>query len=442
MQITKKGIVWFRQDLRLHDNEALTNALCNCDEIIPVYVFDPRTFSGRLGLTGLPKTGGFRRKFIVESVMDLRKSLRRLGSDLVILYGKPEEELFRLALDNRCSWVFCNRERTAEEVKVQDALEKKLWAVGQEVWYTRGKLLYYTADLPFPITQTPEVFTQFRKEVERAVPVRDPLPVPASLPAFDRSIETGEVPAEFLQDLPADLRPSGTYTFLGGETAALARLRYYLWETDLAQTYFETRNQLLGSNFSTRFSPWLAQGCLSPKLIYHELKRYEAERGENKSTYWIYFELVWRDFFRLMAKKHGSAIFQKGGMRGKVDRRWTDDREKFRTWVDGETGEAFIDANMKEIAATGFMSNRGRQNVASYLVHDLKVNWQMGAEYFESLLIDYDVASNWGNWNYVAGVGNDPREDRYFNPKTQAGRYDPKGEYVRHWLAGQHSVPA
>ncbi|MEY3053142.1 MAG: hypothetical protein RLY31_2927 [Bacteroidota bacterium] len=440
MKILKKGIVWFRQDLRLHDNEALTDALRNCDEIIPVYVFDPRIFSGTLELSGLPKTGRFRRRFIVESVLDLRDSLRRLGSELVILAGKPEEVIFRLAQEQRCSWVFCNRERTSEEVAVQDALEKNLWSVGQEIWYTRGKLLFYTADLPFPVTQTPEVFTQFRKEVERVIPIREPLPVPADLPAIDPLIDAGEIPAEYLRD-GSDETGSGNggFVFQGGEKAALARLQYYLWDTDLAQTYFDTRNQLLGSDYSTRFSPWLAQGCLSPKLIYHELKRYETERGENKSTYWIYFELIWRDFFRLMAKKHGAAIFRKGGMRGKVDRRWTDDPACFRRWVEGETGEPFIDANMKEIAATGFMSNRGRQNVASYLVHDLKVNWQLGAEYFESLLVDYDVASNWGNWNYMAGIGNDPREDRYFNPRTQAGRYDPKGAYVRHWLAGQLS---
>ena len=168
--------------------------------------------------------------------------------------------------------------------------------------------------------------------------------------------------------------------------------------------------------------------------MYHELKRYELERGENKSTYWIFFELLWRDYFRLMAKKHGNAIFMKGGMRGNPGQRLSDDLERLQKWIDGKTGVPFIDANMREIACTGFMSNRGRQNVASYLVHDLKVNWQLGAEYFESLLIDYDVASNWCNWNYVAGVGNDPREDRYFNPKTQASRYDPQGDYVRHWL--------
>jgi len=113
----------------------------------------------------------------------------------------------------------------------------------------------------------------------------------------------------------------------------------------------------------------------------------------------------------------------------------------FDLWAIGKTGVPFVDANMRELTATGWMSNRGRQNVASFLVRDLKVNWQMGAEYFESQLIDYDTCSNWGNWNYVAGVGSDPREDRYFNILTQAKNYDPLGDYVRLWCPELAKVP-
>src|SRR5690606_25977707 len=115
--------------------------------------------------------------------------------------------------------------------------------------------------------------------------------------------------------------------------------------------------------------------------------------------------------------------------------------ELFSRWADGKTGIPFIDANMKELALTGFMSNRGRQNVASFLVNDLKLNWQLGAEWFEAHLIDYDPSSNWGNWNYIAGVGNDPRQDRVFNIINQAKRYDPEGTYVKTWLPELESVP-
>jgi deoxyribodipyrimidine photo-lyase len=176
-------------------------------------------------------------------------------------------------------------------------------------------------------------------------------------------------------------------------------------------------------------------------MVYHEIKKYEAERGENKSTYWLIFELLWRDYFRLIGKKHGNVIFQKGGILGKPDKSWVDDERIFRIWANGDTGIPFIDANMRELSATGFMSNRGRQNVASFLVKDLKVNWLMGAEWFESQLIDYDPCSNYGNWMYIAGVGNDPRETRYFNILSQATRYDINGDYVKLWLPELKNIP-
>ncbi|MBI1225442.1 MAG: DASH family cryptochrome [Bacteroidetes bacterium] len=431
----KIGIVWFRQDLRLHDNEALTEAIQHCDKIIPVYVFDERVFLGKTRQFGFEKTGKFRAKFILESVEDLRQSLRKLGSDLVVRIGKPEAIIFELAQQYKTSWVFCNRERTQEELEVQDALEENLWTIGQEMHYSRGKLLYYTSDLPFPITQTPEVFTQFRKEVERAVQIREPFPTPTTLPVFDFDLDIGTMPSlEELGHEPFEQDARAAIQFKGGETAGLQRLKDYFWGTEAAKTYFDTRNEMLGSDYSTKFSAWLAQGCLSPKQVYHELKVFEQEKGETKGTYWIFFELLWRDFFRLMAKKHGNKLFLKGGLRDLPNRRLVDDFQLFETWKEGRTDVPFVDANMLELKQTGFMSNRGRQNVASYLVNDLKVNWQLGAEYFESILIDYDTASNWGNWNYIAGVGNDPREDRYFNIENQARQYDPQGEYVRHWM--------
>ena len=230
--------------------------------------------------------------------------------------------------------------------------------------------------------------------------------------------------------------------FKGGETEGLRRLRHYFWEKDQVAQYKETRNGLIGPDYSSKFSAWLSMGCLSPKLIYHELKRYERERVSNESTYWLFFELLWRDYFRLMGKKYGNRIFQKGGTQEKDLRILKNNQELFTLWAEGRTGVPFIDANMRELAATGWMSNRGRQNVASFLVKDLKVNWQMGAEYFESQLVDYDPCSNWGNWNYVAGVGSDPREDRYFNILTQAKNYDPNGDFVKLWCPELAETPS
>ncbi len=437
----RRAIVWFRQDLRLHDNEALTTALRMADEVIPIYVFDERVFLGKTRF-GFPKTGKFRAKFIIESVADLRRSIRRLGSDLLVRVGKPEYIVSELAYQLKASWVLCNRERTYEEELVQDALERKLWSFGVELLFTRGKMLYHTQDLPVPVQHTPDTFTQFRKENEHITPVRPPFPSPTSLPPLPGGLEAGEIPStEDFGHEPFTPDPRSVLPFKGGETEGLARLRHYFWETDAVARYKETRNGLIGADYSSKFSPWLAAGCLSPKLIYHELKRYEHERVRNESTYWLFFELLWRDFFRLMGKKYRNRIFLKSGPQNKDMSHLKNDRERFWTWAEGRTGVPFIDANMRELNATGWMSNRGRQNTASFLVRDLKVNWQMGAEYFESLLIDYDPCSNWGNWNYVAGVGSDPREDRYFNILTQARNYDPNGDYVRLWCPELSEVP-
>ena len=437
----RRAIVWFRQDLRIHDNEALDTALRMADQIIPVYVFDERVFMGTTRF-GFPKTAKFRTKFIIESVIELRNNLQELGSDLVVRVGKPEYILSEIAREQKATWVLCNRERTREEVIVQDALEQKLWGIGAELLYYRGKMLYNTQDLPMPVQHTPDIFSQFRKENENITPVRDSLPAPHAINRLPHGLEPGNVPnitdfghEEFETD------PRSAIQFKGGENEGLKRLRYYIWEKDLISNYKETRNGLIGSDYSSKFSPWLSQGCLSPKYIYHEIKRYERERVSNDSTYWMFFELLWRDFFRLMGKKYGDCIFLKGGTQKKKMKHLKEDQEAFQRWAQGKTGIPFIDANMRELNATGWMSNRGRQNTASFLVRDLGINWQMGAEYFESLLVDYDPCSNWGNWNYVAGVGSDPREDRSFNILTQARNYDPKGEYVRTWCPELSQIP-
>ncbi len=440
--LAKRAIMWFRQDLRLHDNEALQEALNVAQEVIPIYIFDERVFNGHTRY-GIRKTGKFRAKFIIESIEDLRKSLRALNSDLIVRIGKPEEIIYKLADQAKTSWVFCNRERTRDEVAVQDALEKNLWSIGQELRFSRGKMLYYTADLPFPVTHTPDTFAQFRKEVERYVNIRLPLPKPSNKFApLTVALDSGEIPglstlgfSEFEPDERASI------SFKGGETEGLNRLEYYLWGADAMKNFHHTHNELMGHEYSTKFSAWLSQGCLSPKMIYQQLKKYEEEKGGQKPTRQLFYSLMWRDFLRFMAKKHGDKIFEKGGMRGEETLSLNEDFDLFQKWIDGKTGIPFIDANMREIKQTGYLSNRGRQNVASFLVNDLKVNWQMGAEYFESLLVDYDPASNYGNWNFIAGVCNETREHKCFNILSQAKRFDPEGTYVKKWIPELEDVP-
>lgn len=435
----KRVIVWFKNDLRLHDHAALFSACKESSEIIPVYCFDPRQF-GEVEL-GIQKTGAFRAKFLIEAVDNLRSNLIGIGANLVIRTGKPEELIPELSVELQAEAVFFSEEVTHEEKAIEKNLENALWKKGIETRTFWQSTLFHIEDLPFPLNQTPEVFTQFRKECEKFSIVRKAFKIPEKVNFPETGIDLGQIPELSTLGLEEPVHSKkGVLAFSGGESAGMQRLQTYFWENDCLKTYKETRNGLLGPEYSSKFSAWLALGCLSPRYIYEEVQRYEKERKKNDSTYWLVFELIWRDYFRFISKKHGSKIFQLQGIKENVDN-WRKDKKLFAKWTEGKTGIPFVDANMRELNATGFMSNRGRQNVASFLVNDLGIDWRWGAMYFESQLIDYDVCSNWGNWMYVAGVGNDPRENRYFNILKQASNYDKKGDFVRYWIPELAKIP-
>ncbi len=448
--MTKKIIVWFRNDLRCLDHEALyaasTYAVTNESQVIPIYCFDLRQFEQTT--YGFAKTGAFRAQFLFESVADLRANLRSLGSELVILKGLPEQVIPDLAAQIGATDVYFHSEVTSEELKVESRLINNLQKLGIDSKAFWGQTLYHLHDLPFAIKNLPELFTNFRHDVEKSCTVNPIFPAPNRLPSLKNiGIDNfGEIPSlgEFGLEVPSfDSRSDSraVIKFCGGETAGLERIDYYLWQSDCINSYKETRNGMLGSDYSSKFSPWLALGCVSPRYIYAQVQKYERERTANDSTYWLIFELLWRDYFRFVAAKHRDKIFKSSGLQN-LGLPWSEDWAQFELWQTGKTGFPLIDANMRELAATGFMSNRGRQNVASFLTKNMGINWQMGAEWFESVLIDYDVCSNWGNWNYAAGVGNDARGFRYFNILKQSQDYDPDGEYVKHWLPALKSIPA
>lgn len=435
----KRVIVWFRNDLRVHDHAPLFYAAQKAEEVIPVYCFDPRSFS-KMEL-GLDKTGNHRAKFLLEAVDNLHKNLVGLHAELLLMKGKPEEVLVDFAAKIQAEAIFFSEEVTSEEKEVESKLEHQAWKLGIKTSSYWQSTLFHIQDLPFPIMHTPEVFTQFRKECEKFGKIQKSLPVPKRIPFPKQKFDTIKLPnlSTFGLKEPAKSTRS-VLEFIGGESEGLGRLQAYFWENDQLKLYKETRNGLLGADYSSKFSPWLALGCISPRFIYEEVLRYEKERKKNQSTYWLIFELIWRDYFRFICKKHGNKVFQLAGIKNTAEK-WSRNEQHFWKWAKGETGIPFIDANMRELNETGFMSNRGRQNVASFLVNDLNIDWRWGAMYFESLLIDYDVCSNWGNWMYVAGVGNDPRENRYFNILRQAQNYDKKGDYIRHWIPEIATVP-
>ncbi len=427
----KTAIVWFKTDLRLLDNEALVKAIAQSDQVVPVYCFDEAQFETTT--YGFNKTGNYRAQFLLESVHDLDANLRKLGSGLVVLKGKPEEEIAKIVLQYRAQKVFAKREVAYEEKQTEKKVQDALFKLRCELETFSTSTLYHAEDLPFSIKDIPDVFTSFRKKTEFDATIRTIFEAPTAITSPE--IAPMELPSWKDLDLKKPKKePRAAIQFKGGETAALNRLHYYFFETKQLSVYKETRNGMVGADYSSKFSAWLAMGCISPRAIYDQIKKYENANGANDSTYWLVFELLWRDFFRFMFKKYQTKFFLYTGIQPEKPISKKASESALSQWINGKTDSDFINANMLELKKTGFMSNRGRQNVASYFCNELQMDWRMGAAYFESQLIDYDVCSNWGNWAYLAGVGNDPRKHRYFNIEKQAKDYDKDGEFRKLWL--------
>ena len=422
----KKSIYWFRKNLRLRDNPSLFNAINDNDEIIFIYIIDLQTYNPN-GLD-IHEIGDFRKKFMMESVLDLEKNLKSKKIHLHVFEGDKFKILEEIRSSHGIDTIYCSKEVGWYE----EEDEKKLIDKNFELIMSEDPHLIEERELPFNLDNLPLIFTPFRKKVEKNSKIRNEI---KELPTIKKAIVSTDL--KFLSKIEVNniINHSNTaYPFEGGERNALERLKSYLWESHNIAKYKETRNGLIGTEYSSKFSAYLSTGSISPVTIYHEIKKFEREVKKNSSTYWLIFELMWREFFRYVTKKGKKNIFKINGINGNIfNRNFNSDIDLFKKWCDGETGQEFIDANMVELNSTGFMSNRGRQNVASFLINDLDLNWIWGAAYFESKLIDYDVASNWCNWMYMAGVGNNVR-NWAFNPTKQSDMYDKAGKFRSLWL--------
>lgn len=427
-QVSSFGLHWFRHDLRVNDNEALLKLSRATGAVVGIYVFDPSwEQENKLGMLHL---GEHRKAFIQSALNDLKKRMQALGSDLIVLEGNPVELLSELS--KQVSHISYETHNGFNERREVEQLKSR----AQDTTFIEGgsNYLYELNDLPFAIENMPDTFSPTRRKLEKYATPRLATEAPDNCTLAQLSLD------DFARNLLADVEAFrsdnakhdlGNYT--GGETAALERIEDYFFASDNIASYKETRNGLDGWDFSSRLSAFLAHGCISPATVLSRLKEYEAQRVANDSTYWLFFELLWREFFHLNHLKHGSKFFEYTGIQNKSPQTKLD-REKFEAWCKGETGYNIVDASMRQLNATGFMSNRARQLVASCFVHELHSDWRWGAAYFEQQLIDFDVASNWGNWQYLAGVGSDPRGHRQFNLDKQTQTYDPNQQFINKWL--------
>jgi deoxyribodipyrimidine photo-lyase len=433
----KTLIYWFRNDLRLNDNRALLQAAALADRLVLVHVHEPAQDAPTTW--GFKRMGRHRRRFWADSLQDLTASLQSLGQRLVLLHGPAPVVLAQLAHSVQADAVWCEDIAAPEEQAQVHALR----AAGIAVHTAWQSSLLEPEALPFAVVDMPQVFTTFRQRTEAAgVQPLPPLAAPTHLPPPPNDpLHTlpgwADSPWALLQvpdDTEADERANFPYTQAhcrGGESSALAHLQTYL-TPPWPDRYKQTRNALGGQHTSSHWSPWLATGAVSARTVWAALHAYEQQHGANDSTYWLWFELLWRDNFRFLHLQHGRQLYAARGLSQLP--RPTHFPKDFQRWCDGNTGEPIVDAGMRELAATGFTSNRMRQIVASYLVHDLSCDWRASAAWFESQLVDFDVYSNQGNWLYISGRGTDPRLGRRFNPTKQTQDHDPQGRYRNVWL--------
>ena len=423
------SLVWFRNNLRVLDNISLTKSIEESDKTIGFINIDPNDFKETN--FGFKKTEKYRAKFLLETISDLKSQLEILNISLIITHRDFGQSIKEIIDQYGITNIYTQTEWTRDELREESFIPEEINLIKDF-----DQFLFSPNDVRSLYDNIPRGFSNFRKKCEKYLSVNDTLSIPKSLNS-DNKISV-EYPIPSLSDLgfkDFEVHKDSVFRFKGGETNAKNRIRNYFFETRNVSTYKLTRNGLIGEDYSSKFSPWLANGSVSVKYIFKSLKEYEKEVEKNDSTYWLYFELIWRDFFKYVSMQHKDKFFNKDGIYGE-DKEWSDDQDILLNWINGKTNEPFVNANMIELSQTGFMSNRGRQNVSNYLTKELKIDWRIGAEYFESMLIDYDVHSNYGNWLYNAGIGNDSMPFRKFNPKLQSERYDPDKSYEKIWLNG------
>jgi deoxyribodipyrimidine photo-lyase len=417
----KRGLVWFKNDLRLHDNESLSRAHEECSELLCCYCLERSDFE-MLDL-GFRNMDINRFKFLEQSIIDLQHNLELLRCHLFIGEESALVTLPELVIKYGITDIYVEEQYASYELDVV----KKVMAALPEIsfHFFWGKTLYHKDDIPFEIDKIPLTSKAYRIPAAQKADPREPFEVPASINPV-KKIKSNPFPSYSEYGFVEEEYKGAAPFLTGGESAALGRLEYYTFKSELLTGYRWSRNRSEGLDYSSKLSPYLALGCISPREIYKRVKAYEKDVKKNQSTWWLIFELVWRDYFTFKGMRFGNRIFKTVGYKNKAIA-WENDPVKFERWCLGTTGVPFIDAHMRQLNQTGFMSNRGRVNCASYFVHDLKLNWTWGAAYFESKLIDYDVSSNWMNWHMQAF------EIWYTNPVHQSNKYKAQ-EFIRQWI--------
>ncbi len=423
-------LVWFRKDLRLDDNHALNAAVQSGCSVMPLYIREPAE-------SGTGPLGAAQGWWLHHSLRALSLAFDKLNSRLLLLTGEPEEILSRLMKETGASCVYWNRRYDPNGIAVDSALKNLLGDAGVTVKSFAGQLLHEPSRVKTGSGTPYRVYTPFWRALEAAGEPDAPLDAPTDIPA------PGEWPkSEKLGDwnlLPA--KPDWAKTFnevwTPGEAAALERLDDFI---DQAIDGYKTNRDLPGRDGTSRLSPHLALGEISPARIWHATRKLKDVPTEDVITFRK--ELIWRDFsYHLLF--HNPDLPRENLNRRYDDFAWVKDEPAFELWTKGQTGYPIVDAGMRQLWRHGTMHNRVRMIVASFLIKDLLIDWRRGEAWFRDTLVDADPASNAASWQWVAGSGADASPFfRIFNPITQGEKFDPDGTYVKTFVPELQDMPA
>ncbi|MCC6435133.1 MAG: deoxyribodipyrimidine photo-lyase [Acidimicrobiales bacterium] len=406
-------VVLFNRVLRLHDHPALATALRRAERVVPLFVVDPAIVEGSFGAPN-------RLGFLAESLVDLRGQLRGLGADLVVRRGDPVHETLAVARSVGATAVHVTDDVSAFAAARQRALCAAAALERVEVSAHPGIGIVEAGAVTPTGGDHFKVFTPYFRAWSRLP--RRPL---AARPRALRLPDGIDIGPEIDDVLPPAGRAGGSpQRPPGGETAG--RAAFARWKRAGGPAGYEDGHDALAADRTSRLSPYLHFGCLSPLELAARLGEEAGPGGEAFTR-----QLCWRDFYHQVTAAF-PAIARRD-YRSRSDR-WSEDEEAVEAWRTGRTGYPIVDAGMRQLLAEGWMHNRARMITASFLIKDLGVDWRIGAAHFLHWLCDGDIAQNSANWQWTAGTGNDTRPNRVFNPLRQAERFDPEGDYVRRWV--------
>ncbi len=431
--MSSTAIVWFRQDLRLDDNPALSRALERHARVFPAYVWSPKE-------EGDWAPGGASKWWLQRSIEGLAASVAEKGSRLILRQGDSIGELRRLIEQSGAVAVYWNR-RYEPAIVLRDAgVEEALRELGVDCKSFNGALIWEPWEARRADGEPYKVFTPFWNS-RRRLAAPDPEDAPAALPAVDESIASEDL-ASFGLEPETDWAGGLRATWSPGEACAHAELERFL--LDAAASYDDLRDRP-AVHGTSRMSPYLHFGEISPRRVWRATlaggPSGSGERAYHQSAWSFLRQIGWREFAHSLLYHFPETPCEP--LRPEFrDYPWADDPEAFRRWRRGRTGYPIVDAGMRELWATGWMHNRVRMIVASFLVKDLLIPWQEGAKWFWDTLVDADLANNTLGWQWTAGCGADAAPYfRIFNPVSQGENYDPDGDYVRKWVPELARMP-